>query len=161
MEGNDIFCKLYPVWAKLGWVIAQNEHAYSIYCVTPSNPGHALIMPRQHVQVLAELAPEAAHGFNQLEVATFQTLKEKHFRDSKYLIPIYEEMSSNPKGFDPKFAAAMLSHPHLCAPPLGRMVGSNLDDIAGRTVPHYHLNMFLQYDDKKKGIANAVREYLK
>src|SRR3989344_4639043 len=161
MEADDIFCKLYPVWKKLGWVIAENAHAYSIYCVTPANQGHALVMPRQHVQVLAELGPEAAYAFNQLEVDVFETLKRKHSENPEHLIPLYTEMSTNPKGFDPKFATAMLSHQHIRAEPLGRMHGTNLDKIAGRTVPHYHGNMFLRYGDDKLGIADAVREYLR
>ncbi len=39
-------------------VIAENELAYAILDVAPIRPGHALVMPRAHVEDFFELAPQ-------------------------------------------------------------------------------------------------------
>ena len=40
-------------------VIAANERAYAVLDIAPIRPGHALVIPRSHVEDFFELAPDA------------------------------------------------------------------------------------------------------
>ena len=67
-----IFCALQHDEAN---VIAANDHAYAVLDIAPIRPGHALVIPRQHVEDFFELAPDVQSAMLSLANGLARSLK--------------------------------------------------------------------------------------
>lgn len=97
--------------------LAENAHAFALYDKFPASPGHALVIPRTHVESLFDLATEAYEACFLL-IRELRAIVQEQFRPAAFnigvncgvtagqtvahahihLIPRYVGDSPNPRG---------------------------------------------------------------
>ncbi len=160
MQGEDIFCKLYPVWEKNGEVIYENKVAYAIFSVTPAMPAQAMVIPKKHVIRFSELEPEESKLFFEAIEETFAKIQEYYDRNEVDKIKkFYERLVENPPLSESKNnAEEMLKDDSLNERPMAYNVGINCGKEAGQLIDHIHLHIF-PIRKEGKGVITAMRSH--
>ena len=69
-----IFCKNLPK-------VMENDLAYALFDIKPISPGHALIIPKRHVEEIFETTDEESAAMRNLLRAMKERLQEEHNPD--------------------------------------------------------------------------------
>jgi len=159
MKSDDIFCKLYPVWKKEeGKIIFENEHAYAIFSVTPSTPGHSIVIVKEHFEFLEELRGNALEDFVDALPATAQTIRDIYDSNPERIVRFYEWLKENPPTpQSAEKAEKMLQHRHLRVKPdiIARNDCINVGEYAGQLVNHLHVQLFPRRN-RGPGVVTAM-----
>jgi len=169
-----VFCDNYEMWRKNGVLINQGTDTYAIWCVTPSVPGHAIVIPKKHAVSFVDLEettrdldfakkyPSMLETYMETIPQTFEAIQESIKRDPERLANFYESLRDNPPFPAAKeYAELMLKHPALRQVPEGYNVGFNFGKSAGQTMEHLHAHIFPRVSgEKSEGIVTAMRNFL-
>jgi diadenosine tetraphosphate (Ap4A) HIT family hydrolase len=160
MEGNDIFCTQFEEWKEKGLIIHNNFLTYSILCIEPSVPGHALVIPRNHEEKLKGIEGYAERFFSGME-GTFQYIQRMYEENPEAIVGFYESLLKSPKQSSRECAERMLRHPGLRVKPEAYNFGMNVGYFAGQRVNHVHFHLFPRREGESGlGIATAMKNYL-
>ena len=69
-----VFCKDLPK-------VFENPHAYAVFDINPISNGHALIIPKRHVEQIFDLTPEESSGVKDLILRMKSKLQAEHSPD--------------------------------------------------------------------------------
>ncbi len=69
-----IFCKDLPK-------VLENDQAYAVYDISPISKGHALIIPKRHMEQIFDATPEESHAIKSLILAMKDTIEKAHAPD--------------------------------------------------------------------------------
>ena len=159
MKSDDIFCKLYDIWKKDGKVIFENDHAYSILSVTPTTPGHSIVIAKDHVERLEELRGVALEGFVDAIPSTSLAIQGIYDSDPERMVQFYQSLKENPP-VPPSadLAQKMLQDKNLrIKPDTAYNVGINVGGYAGQLVNHLHAQLFPRRG-KGPGVVTAMEK---
>ncbi len=137
--------------------IADNEQFYAVLDEYPVSPGHALIVPKQHVPDLLRLPPEFGDSMLCL-------LKEVHGKLSTYALKdFYSSKIRSPKdATQKKFCELALQAIANDSSLIDFNVGINNGESAGQTVHHLHVHLMPRFatDDgvKTGGVRHIFPE---
>lgn len=158
MPSNDSFCRMYEVWKRDSLILFENRYAYSIFSVTPSTPGHALVIPKEHVEQLWELQGIALEDFVRAIPETRRAIVEL-YQEPERIVRFYRSLKERPPLEESKpQAETMLQDPNLRIVPdeIAMNLGINVGEYAGQTVDHFHLHL-VPRRRKGQGFATAMR----
>ena len=76
VSNECVFCEIYKKGKdrELG-VIAENEYAYVVLNNYPYNPGHVMVIPKEHTGSYVELSEEVLFAHSRLKVRTLKALE--------------------------------------------------------------------------------------
>lgn len=159
---NCIFCKNYESWKTAGKIVFDGDASYSIFNVTPSVPGHAVIVPKRHVSTLGRLTSAELSSLVAVQSRTFEVIQTNLANDPQYLLSFYASLRDNPPTPASKdLAERMIKHPTLRAFPEAYNIGVNVGTSAGQTLEHIHLHLFPRTSLwRTEGIVTAMRDFL-
>lgn len=147
------FCKL----GKEPGNIYENSLFFSIFDEFPVSPGHALVIPKRHVEDIDNLEP---YEWALLQDTLRQVIKIIQTTDFR---ATYATMLQNPLSpISAWFCHQALAHPRLGSRPDSYNHGVNDGKAAGRTVDHFHWHIIPRYDgdmqDPRGGIRYVIPE---
>ena len=160
--GKRYIFSLFPVWKRNGTVIFENGSAYSILSVTPAVPGHALVIPKRHVENLQDLRGKELEDFVDALPGTKDAIRELYKGDASRIVEFYQGLVSNPPiPISRDLGEMMLGHEDLRVPPdeIAYNIGINVGEYAGQMVNHFHAQLFPRRE-RGAGIVTMVRSYL-
>ncbi|MFA6460995.1 MAG: HIT family protein [Candidatus Woesearchaeota archaeon] len=159
MKSNDVFCKLYDVWKRDGKILFENDHAYSIFSVTPATPGHSIVIAKEHVERLEELRGHSLEGFVDAIPATLLAVQGIYDSDPERIVQFYQSLRENPPVLSSVDAAVRMLQDHnlRVKPDSAYNVGINVGEYAGQLVSHLHAQLFPRRE-RGPGIVTAMEE---
>ncbi|MDD5193655.1 MAG: HIT family protein [Candidatus Nanoarchaeia archaeon] len=157
MKSTDIFCVLYNNWKRDDLVLFENDHAYSIFSVTPVTPGHAIVIAKEHFERLEELRGVALEGFIDAMPSTLAAIQRIYDEDPEKIVQFYQFLKKNPLTDSPLDSAKrMLQDRNLrIKPDCAYNIGINVGGYAGQSVNHLHAQLFPRRE-KGPGIVTAM-----
>jgi len=159
MKSDDIFCKLYDVWKKQDKIIFENDHAYSIFSVTPATPGHSIVISKDHFERLEELRGAVLEGFTDALSSTALAIRDIYDSDPEKIVQFYNSLKENPPTpVSADLAEKMLQHRNLrVKPDTAYNIGINVGGYAGQLVNHLHAQIFPRRE-RGPGIVTAMEK---
>ncbi|MDD4151243.1 MAG: HIT family protein [Candidatus Gracilibacteria bacterium] len=146
---NCLFCNINEV------LIFENKYFYSVFDIHPVSPGHALIIPKRHLDSILNLSKEE---WEYLQVAISGTIKNIEKTNFKKLYNNFLKKELSEKSV--YFSKKMLSHIGINKKPDAYNIGNNDGDAAGRTINHLHIQIIPRYygdiDNPIGGIRNII-----
>jgi diadenosine tetraphosphate (Ap4A) HIT family hydrolase len=158
--GEDIFCKLFPIWKKNNQIFIENNSSFGILSVEPYFAGQGLIIPKTHLEKISELEDVS---YLHLVERFNEKILQLYDSNSSDLIEFYEKLFDNP--LTPKskeLARLILDSEKLEECPMGYNIGMNLGLIAGQTVNHLHIHYIprRKSDISQLGVGSAFNSLL-
>lgn len=147
-----ILCKSYQDKAK---IISENEVFYSLFDKNPVTPGHALVVPKQHLVNLLDLEEQQ---WELLGSALKTTVKMIESTNLKELYSTWIEGSPNDVS-RPRWEA-MLNHIGSTKKPDGYNFGNNEGEAAGRTVHHLHVHIIPRFFGDVTAPKGGIRQII-
>ncbi len=165
---NDLFCKNYQGYAheqrglaQGGLTVYKGEHSVAIMSITPTQPGHMLLIPEQHTISRVGLSPETLFDLAETEREAWNYLQKvftntvffyelqifyRNLRDSDAIVP-----------GSPEKAAKALENMDFRNGPTGYNLGSNFGRSAGQRVMHYHEHLIPRFEHEDGlGVATGI-----
>ena len=135
--------------------IFENDYFYSIFDVHPVSPGHALVIPKDHVVSLIDLNKEQWISLKDIIRETINSIERTNFKQ------IYEDIiKEKPTDKSDYFCNKMLNHIGISKIPEGYNIGNNDGEVAGRTIHHLHIQIIPRYkgdiENPRGGIRNII-----
>jgi diadenosine tetraphosphate (Ap4A) HIT family hydrolase len=155
-----IFCNSYIEYLEKHLIIFENKEAFSILNYKPSIPGHLLIITKQHITDLNDIAGSFLEDFIHAIPETFKAIQEIYEKKPEMIERFYKALILNPpESKSIEFAEQMLKHPHLLVKPIAYNWGMNYGYKAGQRAIHLHIHLFPRRE-MGLGIATAMRKHL-
>lgn len=158
---SDIFCAQYPAWKINGQIIFENDHAFSIFSITPVTPGQAILISKKHVERLEELDAPALKSLVDAIPSTVQAIRDIYKTDANKIIRFYESLFNEPPiPASKECAKAMLESELIHKKPNETYnIGINVGAEAGQLVNHLHIHLFPRRDPGL-GVVSAMKSIL-
>ncbi len=122
------------------WYIFENEHFYSVFDVYPVSPGHALVIPKNHIVSLLDLEWKYWEFMWDAIKGTIRIIEDSDLKE------VYNEIIlNNISDKSVFFCKRMLFHGWLEVKPWGYNIGNNDWVAAGRTIHHLHIQVIPRY----------------
>ncbi len=159
---SDIFCTLYDRWKNEGKVVFENDHVYSILSVTPATPGHAIVIPKRHVEFPEELAGYELVDLMRARPATILSIQSIYESDPDQIVRFYQDLKENPPTpASRELAQRMLVDKDLrVKPEQSYNAGCNVGEYAGQIVNHFHEQLFPRRG-RGPGIVTAMQNFFR
>lgn len=137
--------------------IFENRSFVGVFDANPANPGHALVIPRRHVESIFALNPEEQGDYfgaiNGTKAAIEATDLEALYRE----MLTRDYLRDRPKDH----IETMLQLPFLKQAPDAYTVGNNDGRAAGRSIAHLHVILLPRFngdvENPRGGIRNVIR----
>lgn len=153
-EKNCYFCKV--VNGEADPFIYENRSFVSIFDTNPVNPGHALIMPKRHV--------DSIFGLNETEHDDYfdALYGVKQVVESTDMKSLYEEMLNRVslKGRSTGHIETILKLPFLGNQPNAYTHGNNDGREAGRSIDHLHIIVLPRFKGDVENPSGGIRNVI-
>jgi histidine triad (HIT) family protein len=136
--------------------IFENASFVGIFDTHPVNPGHALVIPRRHVESIFDLnAQERSDYFDALG-GVKAVIESTRFAELYPRMMTRADLSDRPMDH----VRAVLELPFLDSKPDAYTVGNNDGREAGRSIDHLHVIILPRYagdvENPRGGIRNVI-----
>ncbi|MBT3194419.1 MAG: HIT domain-containing protein, partial [Verrucomicrobia bacterium] len=142
----------------------------ALWNLTPAVPAHALVIPKSHVEELAELNATEAQGFLYAISETFRNIQRLYVLNPQHLLTFYNEILTKPPAFFGDYPRtfsekinetlpSMLSHEEVSVSPTSYNIGMNCGYQAGQRIAHLHMHLFPRRE-AGPGVVTAMRHHL-
>ncbi|GAB6161675.1 HIT family protein [Desulfothermus naphthae] len=155
MNPNCIFCNIENLLKT--HIIYSGDNLYAIFDSYPVSPGHALIIPKRHIQSIFEL------NHKELDELIHVLPNVKKSIEQRDLKKLYINFLTNSK--DKKailFYKKMLKRLEKNSKIEGYNIGVNQGKVAGQTINHLHIHIIPRYQkdvpDPIGGVRNVIPE---
>ncbi len=146
------FCMTYQL--RKG-IIFENEFFFSQFDIYPVSPGHALVVPKRHVDSILELRTEEWLDLKPAMQETMAVIEETDLQ------ALYEGLlKAHLSEKSPEFCRKMLTLPYLGKIQDAYNIGINDGEAAGRTVPHSHIHIIPRYFGDVPDAVGGVRHII-
>lgn len=131
----------------------ESEHFIFAWDHFPATPGHALIIPKRHVQFMRDLNEHERAALIDCAV----TLKQHIL--SENLVTVYETLLTKTETETERtFMNHAISRLHMFnRPPEAFNDGLNDGPAAGQTMPHFHWHVMPRWKDDVADVVGGVR----
>ncbi len=148
------FCKV--IRGEADPFIFENRSFVGIFDTHPVNPGHALVIPKRHVESIFDLnEAECSDYFDALR-GVKAAVEQTDFAEVYRNMLTREDLKDRPKDH----IEAVLRLPFLGSKPAAYTVGNNDGRAAGRSIDHLHVIILPRYtgdiENPKGGIRNVI-----
>jgi histidine triad (HIT) family protein len=141
-----VFCNKKTEW------IYDDEFFYAIFDVHPVSPGHALVIPKRHIQSLLELDQLEWNALRTALIETIKSIRTTNFKKLYESMIVYKVTDKSPY-----FCKKMLKHIGLNRIPEGYNIGVEDGEAAGRTINHLHIQLIPRYSGDVKNKTGGIR----
>ena len=153
-EKNCYFCKV--TRGEADPFIYENRSFVGVFDTNPVNPGHALVIPRRHV--------ESIFNLNETEQADyFDAIRSvKNVIEKTDMVDLYQNMLNRDdvQGRPTDHIEIVLKLPFLANKPDAYTIGNNDGREAGRSIDHLHIILLPRYkgdvENPRGGIRNVI-----
>ena len=148
------FCKSINEKSGLDFIDELETDLFIVaYDINPATPGHALIIPKRHIQYMKSLSEQERNNLIELAVAS----KEFVRRDN--LVDNYEKMLKRVTGTKSEeyIRKAISELKRLKRQPDAFNDGLNDGPAAGQTVPHFHWHILPRWDGDMSDPRGGIR----
>ncbi|HJY98654.1 MAG TPA: HIT domain-containing protein [Patescibacteria group bacterium] len=136
-------------------VIWENDFFYAQLDKFPVSPGHAEVIPKNHIVSLLDLNPEDWTFLQEAIVETVRVIETLDFRE------IYSNFLQNPiNDKSAWFCRRMLEHPGVGRKPDGYNFGNNDGAAAGRTIHHLHIHIIPRFMGDTENPEGGIRHII-
>ncbi|MGC8706993.1 MAG: HIT family protein [Desulfurella sp.] len=142
-----LFCKIYEQKSD---VLFENDKFFVILDKFPINPGHLLIIAKNHIETFEDLSDDDFFYLKKI------ISKSKEFLERSDLKDLYENMSPiNEKSL--LFIEYALKSIYLHKKPDGYNFGLNEGQAAGQTISHLHFHLIPRYFNDVPNPTGGIR----
>lgn len=151
---NDVFCRDYKKGCE---AIAATDLWWARWDSSPVTPGHALIIPKRHVQYLIDLNEQEAAELAPFMQQAIVAIQQSNLQD------VYMKMleEAEPR-CTPFIESALDTLRQRSGAPDAFNYGVNDGPEAGQTVPHLHLHIMPRWsgdmENPRGGVRNLFRD---
>ncbi|MFH1637695.1 MAG: HIT family protein [Candidatus Woesearchaeota archaeon] len=146
------FCERYQARKSL---IYENPFFYAIFDDFPVSPGHALLIPKNHMDSLTSLNTDE---WRFLKFSISDVIRVIERTD---LEETYEKMLKNPlNDKSEEFLEEILKNPYLSKKTEGYNIGINEGEAAGKTIEHLHAHIIPRFLGDVKDPVGGVRNII-
>lgn len=153
-QPNCYFCKVSSGQADP--FIFENRSFVAIFDTSPVNPGHALVIPRRHVESIFDLNAQERSDYFDALCGVKGMIETTHFEELYPSMMAREDLSDRPKDH----IETVLGLPFLGNKPDAYTVGNNDGREAGRSIDHLHVIVLPRYrgdvENPRGGIRNVI-----
>lgn len=154
LNGNCYFCRVASGAADP--FIFENRSFVGIFDTHPVNPGHALIIPRRHVESIFTLNDEERGNYFDALAGVRQVIEATRFSDLYPSMMARDDLRDRPKDQ----IESVLALPFLDRKPDAYTIGNNDGREAGRSIDHLHVIVLPRYqgdvENPRGGIRNVI-----
>ena len=148
---NCVFCEI----KKKGIFDAESKYFFVIFDRFPVSPGHALIIPKRHVESFLDLNKNEREEFWKVLRKTIKLIETTNLKE------LYKKIIENaPNKKSVAFCKKILLHPKIGKKPDGYNIGINEGRAAGRTIDHLHIHVIPRYFGDVKDPTGGVRNVI-
>ncbi len=136
--------------------VFENRSFVGIFDTNPVNPGHALVIPRRHVESLFDLNEQERRDYFDALYGIRDVIESTDFAE------LYPRMMDRPDLSDRPMdqVKAVMALPFLGNKPDAYTVGNNDGRAAGRSIDHLHVIVLPRYngdvENPRGGIRNVI-----
>ncbi len=165
---RDLFCRNYPGYAndmrglaQGGLTVYKGKHSVAIMSITPTQPGHIILIPEQHTVHRFDLSERTLIDLAETEKEAWiyvqRTFMNEHYFGELQKFYANLRNSSEIVPGSQKKAVRALENMTMSIKPTGYNLGSNLGVSAGQTIAHYHEHLIPRFgQDKGLGVGTGI-----
>lgn len=136
--------------------VFENRSFVGIFDTHPVNPGHALLIPRRHVESIFELNDEERSDYFDALCGIRRVIETTQFADLYPSMMARKDLLDRPKDQ----IESVLALPFLDKKPDAYTIGNNDGREAGRSIDHLHVIVLPRFqgdvENPKGGIRNVI-----